>query len=90
MLQTQPEAMGYLPLPSLSLTRFSETQSLHTSSEKVLGEQTTVHPQAVAGSVAHFLIFAPLEWFMLFSESIVISALLSWLMPVHRSPLPIE
>lgn len=67
-----------------------DTVTSHMPSEKVLGEQMTVHPQAVAGSVTHFLTFALLEWFMLFSESIVISALLSWLMPVHRSPLPIE
>ena len=50
----------------------------------------TVHPQAVAGSVTHFLIFALLEWSMLFSESIILSALLSWLRLVHSSPLPIE
>ena len=29
MQQAQPEALGYLPLPSVSLTGFSETQSLH-------------------------------------------------------------
>lgn len=59
-------------------------------SEKTLGEQMTVHLQAVAGSVTHFLIFALLEWFVLFSESIILSALLSWLILVHSSPLPIE
>lgn len=77
MLQAQPEAVSSPPCPFSSFMLLRDRVASHMPSGNVLGEQRTAHPQTVAGSVTDFLIFPLLEWSILFSKSIILSAFLS-------------